>query len=326
LLRDLVRGDDPVLTAAIGVIVTVKPDILVLTDIDYDAGGAALGALRDALAAGGADFPYWLQLRPNSGIQTGLDMNGDGWLGDASDGLGFGKFAGDGGMAILSRYPIDREAVVDLSGVLWADLPGASLPLTPERAPILSEVALARLPVSSNGHWIVPVEVEGLGRINILAYDATTPVFDGIEDMNGLRNGDETRLWQLVLDGWAGPAPVDFVIAGNANLDPEDGEGHGDTIRGLLADPRLQDPRPTSDGAMQAADTSHRGDPALDTADWPDDGPGNLRVSYVLPAATLTVTAAGVFWPAAADPNSALLGDDGLAAGPHHLVWVDLRR
>ena len=81
-----------------------------------------------------------------------------------------------------------------------------------------------------------------------------------------------------------------------------------------------------SEGARLAADANHRGDPALDTADWPDDGPGNLRVSYVLPSTTFTVTRAGVFWPAAGDPRAALLGGEGLAAGPHHLVWVDLRR
>ena len=66
----------------------------------------------------------------------------------------------------------------------------------------------------------------------------------------------------------------------------------------------------------------HDGDPALDTADWRDDGqgPGNLRVDYVLPSADLEVTAAGVFWPAAGEP----LADAAATASAHRLVWVDL--
>jgi hypothetical protein len=78
-------------------------------------------------------------------------------------------------------------------------------------------------------------------------------------------------------------------------------------------------------GARQAADLNQMGDPALDTADWSDDGPGNLRVSYILPSRDLNVTGVGVFWPAQNDPLAALLGSDGFAAGPHRLVWVDIK-
>jgi hypothetical protein len=73
-----------------------------------------------------------------------------------------------------------------------------------------------------------------------------------------------------------------------------------------------------------AADSTHVGNPAFDTADWPTDGPGNLRVSYVLPSSDLPVTAAGVFWPAPDDPLATLLGQSEQGAGPHRLVWVDI--
>ena len=63
------------------------------------------------------------------------------------------------------------------------------------------------------------------------------------------------------------------------------------------------------------------GDPALDTADWRDDGgPGNLRVDYVLPSAGLAITGSGVFWPAPGAP----LADAAVEASDHRLVWVDL--
>ena len=115
-----------------------------------------------------------------------------------------------------------------------------------------------------------------------------------------------------------GAPPERFVILGDANLDPVDGEGLHADLAALLADPRLQDPRPASEGGRAAADPGQGGDPALDTADW--DGPGNLRTSYVLPAAGLRVTGAGVVWPRPGDPLSEAVA----AAGPHRLVWADL--
>ncbi|WP_457771768.1 endonuclease/exonuclease/phosphatase family protein [Phycobium rhodophyticola] len=114
-----------------------------------------------------------------------------------------------------------------------------------------------------------------------------------------------------------------FAILGDANLDPQDGQGIKLAIRGLLASERVTDVRPQSEGAKVAADKSHRGDPALDTVDWPGrekQGPGNLRVDYVLPSADLTVTGAGVFWPAPDQSGHELAR----RASRHRLVWVDV--
>jgi hypothetical protein len=145
--------------------------------------------------------------------------------------------------------------------------------------------------------------------------------------MNGLRARDELRLWQVLLDGGLGDVPTGpFVIAGLSNLDPADGDGDRAAMAAFLADLRWQDPLPGSAGGGTAGDPGQSGDPAQDTVDWPDGAPGNLRVSYVLPSADLAITGAGVFWPVADDPDAGLLGPDGLAAGPHRLVWVDVER
>ena len=86
------------------------------------------------------------------------------------------------------------------------------------------------------------------------------------------------------------------------------------------------DPAPGSDGAVEAArlqggpNLTHRGDPRLDTADFGEPAPGNLRVDYVLPSKPMDVVGSGVFWPVAADPL-ARLND----ASDHHATWVDLR-
>ena len=304
LLRDMIKGEDAQFIAAQSVIAHIDADVLVLTDFDYDLDGLALGVFADNLGT----YPYRFAVRPNSGIATGLDLDGNGRLGDARDAQGYGRFAGVGGMAVLSRLSIDVGGVADLSDVLWKDLPGAKLPMM-DGKPFHSAAILDVLRLSSTGHWRVPIVPSDGPPFSIMAFSATPPVFDGPEDMNGLRNRDELRLWEAVLNGGFGPVPDSFVIAGNANLDPVDGDGFSDAMVDFLANPRLHDPLP-----------------GKDTADWPEEGPGNLRVSYVLPSADWRITDAGVFWPASDDPNGALLGPDGLAAGPHHLVWVDISR
>lgn len=320
LLRDIEKGEDPQIAAIVAVVDHIQPDVLLLTDFDYDAGGAALEAFSNQLSA---PYPFRFALRPNAGRQTGLDLDGDGFTGDARDALGYGRFLGDGGMAILSRFPVIDEDVFDLTDHLWKDVPSAVLPSQSD-ALFPSEQVFDSLPVSSTGHWIVPIRING-ERLTLLAFDATAPVFDGPEDFNGLRNRDELRLWEAVLDGRLGPAPQHPILLGNVNAEPFDGEGLKEGIAEVLRRPDLQDPSPKSTGGLLNADSDHNGDPALDTADWPSDGPGNLRVSYVLPSSDLTVTDAGVFWPAPDEPFADLLGSDGLAAGPHRLVWVDIR-
>lgn len=312
------------IAAAVAQIVAAAPDILVLTAFDYDAQGAALGAFGAALAEAGLDLPHRFALLPNSGMDTGRDMDGDGRAGTPRDGQGYGRFAGQAGVAVLSRWPVDAAGVRDLSALLWRDLPGAVMPRNADGTPFPDAATAGMQRLSSTAHWIVPILAPG-GPVEVMAWAATPPVFDGAEDRNGLRARDELRLWQAVLDGALGPPPgPHFVIAGNANLDPADGEGDSAAMAAFLADPRIIDPRPVSAGAAAAADPDQTGDPATDTADW--DGPGNLRVSYVLPAAAFSVTDAGVLWPGPDDAQAALLGEDGLAAGPHRLVWVDVVR
>ncbi len=303
-------------------IAQVAPDILVLTDFDYDLDGLALTAFAQMLAEMGLVYSDQFALLPNTGMPTGLDMDGNGYLGDARDAQGYGRFSGDGGMALLSKIPINQDAVIDLSQTLWRDVVGASLPIQ-DGGPFPSEDAQAAQRISTSVHWIVPFAPPNAAPFHLMMWSATPPVFDGPEDRNGLRNRDELRVWENVLDGIP---PDAFILAGNANLDPADGDGLRGAMVDFLARPDVQDPRPTSTGGAQSADSNHSGDPSLDTADWPDNQPGNLRVSYVLPGMDWSVINAGVFWPAPNDPDAIILGDDGLAAGPHRLVWVDVRR
>jgi hypothetical protein len=277
--------------------------------VDWDLQGVALGLLADRLAAAGLAYPHRLALRPNTGTQTGFDVDGNGRLGDPADAQGWGLFSGQGGMAILSRLPLGPPQ--DHSGFLWRDLPGAMIPegTDPEL------LAVQRL--ATTGFWDVPV-ITTEGPLHLFAWHASPPVFDGPEDRNGKRNHDEAAFWRLYLEGALPMAPPDapFVLLGIGNLDPADGDGLRAGMAALLSYPALQDPEPR--GTHGRTEPAHRGDPALDTAAF--DRTGGLRLDYVLPSADLRVTAAGVLWPPADDP----LATDLAAASPHFPVWVDL--
>jgi endonuclease/exonuclease/phosphatase family metal-dependent hydrolase len=218
-------------------------------------------------------------------------------------------------MAIVSRLPILTADARDFSTLLWRDLPETSV-----NTAQLSRQAQAVQRLSSVGHWDVPVSTPDGKTLHLLAFAATPPVFDGPEDRNGWRNHDEAAFWLRYLDGDLAQAPpkAPFVLLGDFDIDPQDGEGRRAALHALLSDPRLQDATPQGEGGKLAADADHKGDPAQDTADF--NGPGNLRVDYVLPSARLQVTGAGVIWPAPGAPLAEAAG----RASRHKLVWVDI--
>lgn len=314
LLRDILSEEDPQAEAVARVIAQAQPDIIALQDIDYDHDLAAVQALSDRIAHHGLNLRYIFALRPNAGMVTGLDLDGDGRLGRARDAQGYGEFAGQGGMAVLSRFPILTGKVRDFSGYLWRDTPDAQLTLK-DGTPLLPKDVAAIQRLSTVAHWDVPIQVDD-ATLRVLTFHASPPVFDGPEDRNGRRNHDEIIFWLHYLDGRLEQAPdAPFVLAGDANLDPIDGEGRKEAIRRLLSDDRLRDPTPMRSGGLRQGE-AHTGDPRLDTVDWPAPVPGSLRVSYVLPSAELEILDSGIV---AHDTET-----DIAEASRHRLVWVDL--
>ncbi|WP_410000778.1 endonuclease/exonuclease/phosphatase family protein [Roseovarius atlanticus] len=314
LLRDTLSEDDPQVESVARLIARATPDIIALQGIDYDHDLIAARALVRRISAHGHDLPHVFALRPNTGMTTGLDLDGDGRKGRPRDAQGYGTFAGQGGMAILSRFPVLTEDVRDFSGILWRDMPQALLRLE-DGTPLLLDRVKKVQRLSTVGHWVVPVRIEDQ-TLRLLTFHASPPVFDGPEDRNGRRNHDEIVFWLKYLDGafGAGPEPP-FVLAGDANLDPVDGAGRKAAIRRLLADGRMIDPKPMRPAGVAQGD-GHDGDPRLDTVDWPGPDPGSLRVSYVLPSADLEVLKAGIV----TDGMNGSVED----ASRHGLVWVDL--
>ncbi|WP_299921733.1 endonuclease/exonuclease/phosphatase family protein [uncultured Pelagimonas sp.] len=261
MLRELV-GDEPV--AGIETIVQAQPDILHLTNIDFDAGLVTLKALQMQLADRGLSLDHSFARKPNTGMSTGLDIDGDGRRGGPRDAQGFGYFSGQGGQALLSRFPLELTA--DKSDVTWSDLSHSLI------APDDPAGKVQR--VSSSAHWAVTVKVNERA-VTLLTLAATPPVFDGPEDRNGRRNHDEVLLWTYSLAQEPGLYKAPVVLIGNFNLDPIRGEGIHAAAKQVLSHPRLQDPLPD-----------------LPTVEW--ERVGEMRVSYVLPDKVLDVVDAKV--------------------------------
>lgn len=329
LVQELRLGDSRQIAAVAEIVQRVRPDILLVNEIDFDPNGESARLFAEALRKGrggaeGIDYPHVFVAPVNTGVLTGFDLDGDGAVTRPRDAHGYGLHEGHYGMALFSRFAFGPART--FQRLRWSDMPGARMP--PGRYP-----ADAALRLSSKSHWDVGVETPS-GPLRVLASHPTPPVFD---PANAARNADEIGFWIDYLSGadWmtddagrrggAGDGPL--VLLGDLNADPEDGAGKGGAIGALLAHPRLQDPAPRSAGGAAAATPGHRGDPALDTADWreDDEGPGNLRVDYALPSRDLRVTGAGVFWPAPGDPLRRLVGEGApVRSSDHRLVWVDV--
>ena len=301
-----------------------------------------------------AVYPYAFIAPSNTGVATGKDLNNNGAIvttpgapGYGDDAFGFGAFPGQFGMVVFSKYPIAYDEVRTFQLFKWKDMPGNLIP-TPFYSP--DEVDILRL--SSKSHWDVPILIGGK-TVHFLVSHPTPPVFDGTEDRNGRRNHDEIRFWaDYITPGKSGYIYDDggvhgglkpgelFVIAGDQNSDPLDGDSIPGAIQQLIEHPLVNTKlTPSSAGAVEAttlqggANATHKSDPQFDTADFSDTAPGNLRADYVLPRKTLQLVDSGVFWPLQADPLFRLTGvfsfpNWGLVGGfptsDHRSVWIDV--
>ncbi len=353
-VADLSTTDNAQARAVAEIIQRVRPDVLLINEFDFVEGNVLSDLFQDnylSISQNGAaaiDYPYVFVAPSNTGIPSAFDLNNDGGIGGPDDAFGFGFFPGQFGMAVFSEFPIDYDAIRTFQLFLWKDMPGALLPDDPGTdapADWYSQEELDVFRLSSKSHWDVPVTI-GRKTVHFLVSHPTPPVFDGAEDRNGRRNFDEIRFWA----DYVTPGPTSryiyddegvsgglkpgerFVIAGDQNSDPLDGDSIPGSIQQLLEHPLVNTRvTPDSEGAVEAsriqggANLLHRSDPRFDTADFSDTAPGNLRADYVLPRKNLRIVGAGVFWPLLADPLSRLTGVFPFPSSDHRLVWLDLR-
>ena len=353
LISHLSTPDNDQAQTVAEIIQRARPDVLLINEFDFDAGGVAARLFQDnylSVSQNGAapiNYPHRFVAESNTGIPSGHDLNNDGTIGGPDDAFGFGFFPGQFGMAVYSRYPILTNELRTFQHFLWKDMPGALLPddpNTPAPADWYSPEELDVFRLSSKSHWDVPVQI-GNKVVHVLASHPTPPVFDGPEDRNGRRNHDEIRFWADYLNpstsryiyddagGTGGLRPGSrFVIMGDLNSDPFDGDSIPGSAQLVLEHPLVNTSlTPSSPGAVEQSDLqgganeTHIGNPAFDTADFADSAPGNLRVDYVLPRKNMKMVDAAVFWPLMSDPLFPLVGTFPFPSSDHRLVWVDVR-
>ncbi|PKG82178.1 endonuclease/exonuclease/phosphatase family protein [Colwellia sp. 75C3] len=324
------------------IIQTVNPDIILLNEFDnqnndsqHSDNQALKTFINDYLnknqnGQSAINFPYFYQGPVNTGVNSGLDIDGNGKKGILpGDGYGFGYFPGHFGMALLSKYPINVESIRSFQHFKWHDMPKALMPKNPEtNKPWYSQAVWQELRLSSKSHWDVPVEVNGK-TIHILASHPTPPVFDGPEDRNGKRNHDEIRFWEdyispdkssYIYDDKGNKGGLEpkqaFVILGDLNASTVDGDAVKAGISSLLNNEKIQDVMPQSKaGKMHTPDNRNA---KHHTAFW------RMRADYVLPSVTgLTINNSAVFWPLATVDSYRLIKDR-KASSDHRLVWLEL--
>ncbi len=201
--------------------------------------------------------------------------------------------------------------------------------------------------LSSKSHWDIPVLVRGLGLVHILASHPTPPVFDdgtatsypstSVVDWNGLRNHDEIRFWADYINPansayiyddreWARAgnqtptrprgglrANSRFVIVGDQNADPTDGDATFNPINLLLSNSAVDTSvTPSSAGALEQVPSGSNRETKTSSF--------NLRADYALPSVSgWDISNAWVFWPLTTDIEAGVLN-----ASDHRMVVIDM--
>lgn len=276
--------------------------------------------------------------RPNTGMPSGFDLDQNGEAQSAfplpdpvgadgtrpqpnerarsygNDCWGYGTFPGQYGMALLvdERLSIDEAKVRTFRLFPWKSMPDPELPRKEDGSMYYPEEVLDLFRLSSKSHWDVPVQLPNGAVVHFLCSHPTPPAFDGPEARNKRRNHDEIRFWAdyianadyIVDDAEVRgglPTGSAFVILGDLNADPDEGDSYRDPIdRFLLSNPRLHS------GSVPMSDFSMEGLDPDDTARF------GLRVDYILPSTSLNPLASGVWRPV----------EEGTS--DHFPVWMDL--
>ncbi len=344
LKQELGSGQSRQARNVAAIIQRVRPDILLLNEFDFERDQQNV-RLFERLYLGHSQedgqpikYPYTFVAPVNTGIASGFDLDGDQKKDGAGDAFGYGNFPGQYGMAVLSKFPINRQMTRTFQKFLWKDMPKALTPTNKDNTGFYSQEAWKQFRLSSKSHWDVVIELRQQ-QLHFLVSHPTPPVFDKEDDHNGRRNHDEIRFWKdyiqpqtsvYIYDDQGGVGGLKknslFIIAGDQNADPADGDSTGSPIRMLLQHASIQaEPAPGSAGAVEAsrfgkANLKHRGKPKLDTAQFGPETVGNLRLDYVLPSKNLRLVDSGVFWPLKNEPEARFI-----QASDHRLVWIDIQ-
>lgn len=330
LVDELATGNNQQMKNIAEIIQITQPDIILLNEFDHvaDTSKGIEAFQRNYLSVSQngqspIEFPYYYLAPVNTGVKVPEQNKTTRFTH-----FGFGRYPGQYGMVLLSKYPIQTENIRTFQHFLWQHMPNNLMPVDEDGKPWYSEFATKAMRLSSKSHWDIPVDVCG-SVIHVLASHPTPPVFDGPEDRNGRRNFDEIRFWRDYIEadkasyhyddegGKGGIKPdVPFVILGDLNASSVEGDAYPGAMSRLLEHKKINNYQaPASEGGRENKPDSQYA--STHTAGW------GMRADYVLPSNDLKVAASGVFWPNQADVNYRLVKDRN-ASSDHRLVWATM--
>lgn len=347
LREKLLKGDYIAAQKSAEIIQRVRPDILLINEIDGNDKKATLKVYQEKYLETpmnkqkAISYPHVFMSGCNTGVDSGVKFRGQS---EGTDRFGFGYYDGQYCMAVLSKYPIFTEQAHTFQKLLWKDMPDPWLPALNDES-WYSDKGLEHFRLSSKTHGDIPININGK-ILHVLMSHPTPPVFDGEEDRNGQRNYDEVKFWQYYINGntsWLKndlgnkvsglTANQRFVIMGDLNANMAEGSTSARngmrSIESLIHDPRVasgfsekKDSRhiPQSFGGTENDTEGQYG--KYHTAAW------RMRADYVLPSTFgLETVGSGVFWPKKDEALAPLVTqtDESPSSSDHRLVWVDLK-
>ncbi len=335
--EQITQQDDRVLEA-VDLIRATGASVVLINEMARTENGRH-AALFAQMLGDGTDWTWTYYAPPsNTGEHSGMDLDNNGTQSPDDDGrayggdsFGYGEFPGQYAMCLFVRS--DAEVFWDdirtFRTFKWKDMPGAMLPPADGEGTgsWFSDEELGAVRLSSKSHWDVPVRLADGRVVHLLCAHPSPPGFDGPEDRNGRRNHDEIRFWLEYIDGaeWivddaGGSGGLDpgasFIVMGDLNADPIDGDGRENPAKKLLDHPRVNAGfAPTSE--IPGTSRGRGAWEETDTAAW------GLRVDYVQPSIDLPVRGGGVIRGSADIPGREPQ-NQAYGVSDHFPVWVEL--
>lgn len=309
-------------------------------------------------------FAYFENFSTNTGLLSEFDLDRNGKVALPGDAWGFGFYHGQYAFGLLSQYPIDTDNIRTFQNFKWKDMPGETNPTITncddEKNPIPAGMkcgdewytaeAWAEKPLSSKNHVDAPILIptaDGEKVVHLLLSHPTPPVFDTVTENNKLLNRAEIAFWNdyvagadYIYDdaGNKGGLGLDasFVVMGDLNADPENGDGFLDAIQDLMNHDRVNTLAtdgvyaPNSLGSTECVALGDCGD-----STYPDriTSTFGLRVDHAIPSNDLNIIDSGVFWPATFEEGRLLMNDERVGkygngkdiSSDHRLVWIEAK-
>ncbi len=307
-------------------------------------------------------FAYAENFSTNTGLLSDFDLDRDGKVALPGDAWGFGFYHGQYAFGLLSQYPIDTDNIRTFQNFKWKDMPGEVNPTITncddEKNPIpdgmkcgdewYSAEAWAEKPLSSKNHVDAPILIPtatGEKVVHLLLSHPTPPVFDTVTENNKLLNRAEIDFWNdyvagedYIYDdaGKKGGLGLDdsFVVMGDLNADPENGDGFLDAIQDLMNHNRVN--TLATDGVYAPSSFGSTECYALGFCKentFPErvTSTFGLRVDHAIPSNDLNIIDSGVFWPATFEEGHMLMNDKRVGkwgngkdiSSDHRLVWIE---